>query len=423
VRRESCRFVANLAVSRDMHTPLISENVHLALRYNLNEKTNYKEEEEEEEESSKTSEEEEGNVAAAKQALVFATLAVANISGGRDKEILSELMNVQIASHLVKLVDSRDYRCRRYAVLALSNFLSDQSNHEKLLDVGCLSRIVKALSATMISKPSIDWENDVYEPIIDQSGQIARSETCNTTSPDDELEEDGKNVRDSECCFNAVYALGVLASNEDVRALIGKSGAIEPTVELCADLDTRMRCLAMHALRKLSTHAGNRITMVFGGVLGKLKDIAAKDFELANQQELSALLCNLARSPENRMPITESGLVTDLVSYINTVPDIEVVSQSTAALANLAEDMLTHQTIVKARAVHFAVCVYFSLTGSFLIHTYRHHTLYLFLSPTFSPLHTTTTTTTTTNNNNRYTQCDRDISLCIVKVHDSLRTS
>ena len=348
MRRESSRFVANLAVSRDMHSHLIAEKAHLALRHNLRET-----EEKEEEESSKTNEE--GNVAAAKQALVFATLAVANISGGRDAEHLNELMNADIASYLVKLVDSKDYRCRRYAVLALSNFLSQRKHHESLLEVGCLSPLVNALSATMVRNHLGDWEN-VYEPVIDQSGQIARSETCNTKSPDNEdVEIDGEEIRDSECCLNAVYALGVLASNEDVRALIGKSGAIEPTVELCADSDTRMRCLAMHALRKLATHAGNRITMVFGGVLGKLKEIAAKDFELANQQELSALLCNLARSPENRMPITESGLVTDLVSYINTVPDIEVVSQSTAALANLAEDALTHQTIVKARAVHFAV--------------------------------------------------------------------
>eukprot|EP00940_MAST-03C_sp_MAST-3C-sp2_P002171 g2171.t1 len=360
-RREACRFAANLAVSRDMHDVLVRDRVHesiIAIAENEADTAAATKE-------SKDSDDVSLERAVHLQCLCFGTLALSNITAGRVSTHMDALIGAQITPVLVDLMASPDHRCRKYAVLATANLASETKHHKTLLDAGCLPRLVEALSSSNVGIQCKDWKNYDVDPRTDSRGRDLRTERCNLDASDSKVTSDQSHatkdednavaIDDDECRFNAVFAIGVLVSSEDVRVLVGKSGAIDPIIVLTGSADIRMRCLAMHALRKLATHAGNRISMVFGGLLEKLPDIAQNDRVLSNQQELSALVCNLARSPENRMPIIESGIVPHLVHFINTVPNIEVVSQATAALANLAEDRLTHDAIIDAKAIHFAV--------------------------------------------------------------------
>lgn len=62
----------------------------------------------------------------------------------------------------------------------------------------------------------------------------------------------------------ATFCLANLASNPDHLAALGKAGAMAPLIKLSSSTNVHSQCLALAALRRMSTHPKNRSILVTG---------------------------------------------------------------------------------------------------------------------------------------------------------------
>lgn len=196
------------------------------------------------------------------------------------------------------LVDEMGYdiEARRYACLALGNLLAEHTNHATVLEAGGL----RALVDSMV-------------------------------------------VEDAETRFDAVYACNKMASLESNHAEMLAAGAMPSLVLLAADDNSHTQCQACAALRHLSRHGESRLAIVNAGGLAALAEAAKCDIE--TQREVAACLCNLALADKNRADIVLSGCAASAIEMCQSV-DIEVARFALGAVANIAEDPVTHRALV-----------------------------------------------------------------------------
>jgi hypothetical protein len=143
----------------------------------------------------------------------------------------------------------------------------------------------------------------------------------------------------------AAYVIANLCSNEDYLNKIGKEGGIGPLVTLADSNNVHSQCLAMSGLRRLANFPDNRGRLVRAGILKPLAS-AGNSTELEIQREVAACLCSLSLSMQDRVEIAKN-CVPALV-FLAQSGDIEAARQSVGSLANLGEDIDTHEFIGKS---------------------------------------------------------------------------
>ncbi|CAM9748222.1 unnamed protein product, partial [Choristocarpus tenellus] len=101
----------------------------------------------------------------------------------------------------------------------------------------------------------------------------------------------------------------------------------------------------MAALRRLATPQDNRHKLVQGGILKALAR-AGRSGEVEIRREVAACLCNLSLSEQDRVEIA-SMCVPALVRLAQG-GDLEAARQAIGTLANLAEDIDTHELVARS---------------------------------------------------------------------------
>ena len=190
-----------------------------------------------------------------------------------------------------------DVEARRYACLALGNLLSEEKNHKAVLQAGALEALVDSMS-----------------------------------------------VVDAETRFDAVYACNNMATRAANHTPMALANIVGPLILLAGDADVHAQCYACACLRNLCADTEYRSAVIAEGGLIPLTQIAAKVDRLETQREVAACLCNLGLNDTNRTDMVLSGAVAPLIKLAQS-SDVEISRFSLGAIANVAEDAVTHRAL------------------------------------------------------------------------------
>ncbi|EGW35692.1 uncharacterized protein SPAPADRAFT_58897, partial [Spathaspora passalidarum NRRL Y-27907] len=147
---------------------------------------------------------------------------------------------------------------------------------------------------------------------------------------------------------NAVGCITNLATQDDNKSKIAKSGALIPLTKLAKSKDIRVQRNATGALLNM-THSGeNRQELVNAGAVPVLVSLLSND-DADVQYYCTTALSNIAVDEVNRKKLasTEPKLVGQLVNLMDS-PSPRVQCQATLALRNLASDSGYQVEIVRS---------------------------------------------------------------------------
>ncbi|KAL0950676.1 hypothetical protein HGRIS_007460 [Hohenbuehelia grisea] len=147
---------------------------------------------------------------------------------------------------------------------------------------------------------------------------------------------------------NAVGCVTNLATHDDNKTKIAKSGALVPLTRLARSKDMRVQRNATGALLNMTHSDENRQQLVNAGAIPVLVSLLnSPDTDV--QYYCTTALSNIAVDGTNRKKLaqTESKLVTSLVALMDS-PSLKVQCQAALALRNLASDEKYQLEIVKA---------------------------------------------------------------------------
>ena len=102
---------------------------------------------------------------------------------------------------------------------------------------------------------------------------------------------------------------------------MGALGAIPPLIALSASSNVHSQCLALAALRRLSTNPHNRSRLVAAGVLQSLAS-AGSSAEVEVQREVAATLCNVSLDEDVRVECAQMCMVA--IVDLSLSGDVEV---------------------------------------------------------------------------------------------------
>jgi hypothetical protein len=237
-------------------------------------------------------------------------------------------------------IQATDLESQRLALLALNNLASNELNHSSLINRG-------------------------YLKICTDSFQSS----------------------DEDIRTYAAFGVANLCSNPDYLSLIGKQGGIPLLMHLTRSANTHSLSLGLAGLRRLANNEDNWNSLIAYGILDSLAS-AGNSRYLEIQREVAAALCSLSLStfPQHRIEIaykclqvlvqltisaskeyqsisernqplhesksshevTSIDVSKDFENHTKTLLDI--ARQAIGAIANLAEDIDTHEYIAKANA-------------------------------------------------------------------------
>jgi vacuolar protein 8 len=147
---------------------------------------------------------------------------------------------------------------------------------------------------------------------------------------------------------NAVGCITNLATHEENKAKIAKSGALQPLTKLARSKDMRVQRNATGALLNMTHSDENRQQLVNAGAIPVLVQLLnSPDVDV--QYYCTTALSNIAVDPNNRKKLaqTEPRLVHSLVQLMGS-PSRKVQCQAALALRNLASDERYQLDIVRS---------------------------------------------------------------------------
>jgi hypothetical protein len=237
-----------------------------------------------------------------------------------------------------------DIESRRLALLTLNNLASNELNHSALINKGYLKICIDCFAET----PS-----------------------------------------DSDIQTYAAFGVANLCSNPDYLALIGRNGGVPLLMHLSKSSNSHCLSLGLAALRRLANNEENWSLLISFGILDSLASAGLSRY-LEIQREVAAALCSLSLSTltahrieiaykclptlvtltitaskeyqmitERNQPVYERNhQEQEETTSMNTNKEFEshsktlldIARQSIGAIANLAEDIDTHEYIAKANA-------------------------------------------------------------------------
>ena len=165
-----------------------------------------------------------------------------------------------------------------------------------------------------------------------------------------------KNV---EVQCNAVGCITNLATHEDNKAKIARSGALAPLTQLAKSKDMRVQRNATGALLNMTHSDENRQQLVSAGAIPVLVQLLSSP-DVDVQYYCTTAISNIAVDGASRKKLaqTESRLVQSLVRLMDTSSDGQpdrpapkVQCQAALALRNLASDEKYQREIVRAKGL------------------------------------------------------------------------
>lgn len=228
--------------------------------------------------------------------LRFACICLANMAN--ETNIQSQVLVHGGLPSLMHLSDIDDNGTNEYALMCLANLSANEPNHLPLIKQGALKRFVGCSSK-----------------------------------------------------LSVYHQLGVanLTSNPEVLSQIGRGGGIRPLLALAKSQNLHYQLTAISGLRRLALIRDNRDRLISEGVISILVTHSCKADDQELQREIASCFCNLSLTKDNRIDMTRAAIAN--IAALSQCSDSETIRLSIAAIANLAEDIDTHQYIHQVSAL------------------------------------------------------------------------
>jgi hypothetical protein len=239
----------------------------------------------------------------------MACAAIANIAENTLTHVtLVKQCNAQ--PRLIFLMRSKHPTVHREATRAVSNILSTASFHENFLyedGLRSLFAVSKStdsecqyLAAMCFRKLTPILSN--HDAILSKGGLQPLITLVQLKAPPVQRQ--------------AAAALRELAANKDHKMTLAQEGGLKCLIALARDADVELRILAVGGLRHLSINTRIKRPMVEEGALGPIFDSALRDppnMDLLTQ--CSATLANLAENPQNQVRASGTDVMSTKLHY------------------------------------------------------------------------------------------------------------
>ncbi len=278
----------------------------------------------------------------------------------------------------LRLSRDPDDKCCMYATIVLCNLAKQndqmavqipiQGGMKPLLDMACLDNTVKALFATMAL---VNLTTNEFN--AEMSGSEILKVLIRLANPLREQSESDQNISNAECgatnsettlsgytmqqdllkhhCQNfARFTIANMASNRNCLDEIKTQGGVVHLLDLATSASVGAQCLAIAALRRLSSIPGNTTFLIKAGILDVLVMAGEGDVGLSkSKMEVAACICHLSLHHESAIMVANqcAPILTKLVLSW----DLDTLRHATGALANLSENTDTHHILAKGGVV------------------------------------------------------------------------
>lgn len=113
-------------------------------------------------------------------------------------------------------------------------------------------------------------------------------------------------------------------------------GGLAPLIRQMMSPNVEVQCNAVGCITNLATHEENKAKIARSGALGPLTKLA-KSKDMRVQRNATGALLNMTHSDDNRQQLVNAGAIPVLVSLLSS-PDVDVQYYCTTALSNIAVD-------------------------------------------------------------------------------------
>ncbi|KAL3789563.1 hypothetical protein ACHAWO_009126 [Cyclotella atomus] len=273
-----------------------------------------------------------------------ALLILANVACN-DKTRASATKGGGLQAAVLALKDE-DVPTMRFACICLSNMANESNTQSQILVHGGLPSLM-ALS-------DMD-DSETSECAITCLSNLAANESIHLP-----LTKQGAFKRfvdaysgSKQNSVSHLFGIANLTSNAEVLSQIGRGGGIRPLLSLAKSDNLHYQCSAISGLRRLALIRENRDRLISEGIVSILVSNSSKTAETALQREIASCFCNLTLAKNHRADITRTAIGE--IAVLSQSSDPETIRLSLGAIANLAEDIETHQHIHTANAVNSAI--------------------------------------------------------------------
>lgn len=268
----------------------------------------------------------------------YSIMTLANLAANVEtRAAASRNGGLQTAIHMIK---DADLDCRRYACIALCNMANNTTTQEQIVVHGALpGLLVMAQDASDIEsqRQALLTISNLASNEMNHSSLMGKKIMKVLT---DAFESPDADVREY-----AAFAIANIAANPDYTALVGRNGGIPPLIQLSKSASINTVCLGLAALRRMADSEENWPKLIQAGMLDSLANSGGST-ELEIVREVAAALCSLSLSHPHRVEIAYKCI--RCMIQLSTSNNLDVARQSVGALANLAEDVDTHEYIARA---------------------------------------------------------------------------
>lgn len=338
----------------------------------------------------------------------FAIMTMANLAA--NAETRSEGTRSGALQTAISLLKDADLNIQRYACIALCNMGNNSTTQEQIVVHGALPSVLQmawgpdygAHTATTGSKFSLKFELGGTGPVsktvmehtkneIDAAADIDTQQLALLTLSNLASNEINHSAlvnkgyvsictaafrcSDQDVRNYAAFGIANLCSNPDYLALVGRQGGIPLLIHLSKSDNVNTLALGLAALRRLSNQEENWPLLIGAGILDSLATAGLSQFTEI-QREVAAAACSLSlsKNTQHRMEIAYKCLpaLVRLASVAGSghmalqkrtadeheQPQfsahekilVDIARQAIGAMANLAEEVDTHEFIAKAQA-------------------------------------------------------------------------
>lgn len=240
----------------------------------------------------------------------------------------------------ITMIKNDDLECRRYACIALCNMGNNTVTQEQIVVHGALP--------VLLQMAKDDGDVETQRQSLLTISNLASNEINHASMVQKGIMKvltEAYQSKDLDVKEYASFSFANLCSNPDYTALVGRSGGIPPLIMLTKSFNVNTLCLGLAALRRLADNEDNWPKLIAAGILDSLAS-AGFSTELEIQRETASCICSLSLSEPHRVEIAYKCIKTMI--HLSSSGDEDIARQSVGALANLAEDVNTHEYIARA---------------------------------------------------------------------------
>lgn len=265
-----------------------------------------------------------------------AARVIANLSA--NVSIQQELIREGIVEPMVGALLCSDLNCKRFAALSIANIAMSTQAPVKFAQSRAVQTLVKIIKESdsrvevkryaALAIANLSGTIDNHQWLFEEEGML--SALCSLTNVTDPLSQ-----------YYVSCALANFTSSILNHEFFASKGGLQSAIALAHSKDLNTQRQAAAALRGLSATSGIDTKIVQEGGLEPLVNILTSQVHNETLQEVTACLCNICLSDENKFKIVKSGAVAALIECMQS-EDILVSVQSIACLASLAEIQENH---------------------------------------------------------------------------------